>query len=129
MTAASVPPTKCLPLFATESVEEFGFSRVSKAVRQSGGISLRALGLAKLSRIWIAPPIIRSACLFSMGAAAPRPFCYHAAMGEPVCPGCQAFQRRVAELEAHLERLTRLLEQRKRPLALSITHSFVSSRA
>jgi transposase len=30
------------------------------------------------------------------------------------CPGCQALQRRVAELEAQLERLTRLLEQQQR---------------
>jgi hypothetical protein len=48
MTAVSVPPTKCLPLFATESVEEFGLSRVRQAVQQSGGIALRTLGLTKL---------------------------------------------------------------------------------
>jgi transposase len=35
-------------------------------------------------------------------------------MDEPACPGCQALQRRVAELEAHVERLTRLLEQPQR---------------
>lgn len=35
-------------------------------------------------------------------------------MDEPACPGCQALQRRVAELEAHVERLTRLLEQQQR---------------
>ena len=35
-------------------------------------------------------------------------------MAEPDCPGCQAQQRRVAELEAHVERLTRLLEQQQR---------------
>src|SRR5690242_19894269 len=35
-------------------------------------------------------------------------------MAEPDCPGCQALQRRVAELEAHVERLTRLLEQQQR---------------
>jgi transposase len=35
-------------------------------------------------------------------------------MDEVVCPGCQALQRRVAELEAQLARLTRLLEQQQR---------------
>jgi transposase len=35
-------------------------------------------------------------------------------MAEPDCPGCQALHRRVAELEAHVERLTRLLEQQQR---------------
>jgi transposase len=35
-------------------------------------------------------------------------------MAEPDCPGCRALQRRVAELEAHVERLTRLLEQQQR---------------
>jgi transposase len=35
-------------------------------------------------------------------------------MDEPACPGCQALQRRVAELEAHVERLTRLLDQQQR---------------
>jgi transposase len=35
-------------------------------------------------------------------------------MDEPACPGCQALQRRVAELEAQVERLTRLLEQQQR---------------
>jgi transposase len=35
-------------------------------------------------------------------------------MDELVCPGCQALQRRVAELEAQIERLTRLLEQQQR---------------
>jgi transposase len=35
-------------------------------------------------------------------------------MDAPACPGCQALQRRVAELEAHVERLTRLLEQQQR---------------
>jgi hypothetical protein len=32
-------------------------------------------------------------------------------MDEPACPGFQASRRRVAELEAQVERLTRLLEQ------------------
>src|SRR5262245_25200666 len=35
-------------------------------------------------------------------------------MDGPACPGCQALQRRVAELEAQVERLTRLLEQQRR---------------
>jgi transposase len=35
-------------------------------------------------------------------------------MGEPACPGCQALQRRVAELEAQVQGLTRLLEQQRR---------------
>ena len=35
-------------------------------------------------------------------------------MDEPACPGCQALQRRVAELEAQVEHLTRLLEQQQR---------------
>jgi transposase len=35
-------------------------------------------------------------------------------MDELACPGCQALQRRVAELEAQVERLTRLLEQQHR---------------
>jgi transposase len=35
-------------------------------------------------------------------------------MDELSCPGCQALQRRVAELEAQLESLTRLLEQQQR---------------
>jgi transposase len=35
-------------------------------------------------------------------------------MAEPDCPGCRALLRRVAELEAHVERLTRLLEQQHR---------------
>jgi transposase len=35
-------------------------------------------------------------------------------MDEVSCPGCQALQRRVAELEAHVERLTRLLEAQQR---------------
>lgn len=35
-------------------------------------------------------------------------------MDEPACPGCQALQRCVAELEAQIERLTRLLEQQQR---------------
>lgn len=35
-------------------------------------------------------------------------------MDDIVCPGCQALQRRVAELEAHVARLTRLLEQQQR---------------
>ena len=35
-------------------------------------------------------------------------------MDETACPGCLALQRRVAELEAQLERLTRLLEQQQR---------------
>jgi transposase len=35
-------------------------------------------------------------------------------MDEIVCPGCQALQRRVAELEAQVARLTRLLEQQQR---------------
>ena len=35
-------------------------------------------------------------------------------MDQPACPGCQALQRRVAELEAQVERLTRLLEQQQR---------------
>jgi transposase len=35
-------------------------------------------------------------------------------MDERVCPGCQALQRRVAELEAQVERLTHLLEQQQR---------------
>jgi transposase len=35
-------------------------------------------------------------------------------MDEAACPGCRGLQRRVAELEAQLERLTRLLEQQQR---------------
>ena len=35
-------------------------------------------------------------------------------MDQPACPGCQTLQRRVAVLEAQVERLTRLLEQRQR---------------
>ncbi len=35
-------------------------------------------------------------------------------MDELACPGCQALQRRVAELEAQVERLARLLEQHQR---------------
>jgi transposase len=35
-------------------------------------------------------------------------------MDEPACLGCQALKRRVAELEAQVERLTRLLEQQQR---------------
>src|SRR5271154_763088 len=35
-------------------------------------------------------------------------------MDQPSCPGCQALQRRIAELEAQVERLTRLLEQQQR---------------
>ena len=35
-------------------------------------------------------------------------------MDDTACPGCQALQRRVAELEAQVERLTRLLEQQQR---------------
>src|SRR5947209_19831943 len=35
-------------------------------------------------------------------------------MDEVACPGCHALQRRVADLEAQLERLTRLLEQQQR---------------
>jgi transposase len=35
-------------------------------------------------------------------------------MDQPACLGCQALQRRVAELEAHVERLTRLLDQQRR---------------
>ena len=35
-------------------------------------------------------------------------------MDESACPGCRALQRRVAELEAQVERLTRLLQQQQR---------------
>ena len=35
-------------------------------------------------------------------------------MDEAACPGCRALHRRVAELEAQLERLTRLLDQQQR---------------
>src|SRR5262245_22400516 len=35
-------------------------------------------------------------------------------MEEPACSGCQVLQRRIAELEAQVERLTRLLEQQQR---------------
>src|SRR5947209_14028814 len=35
-------------------------------------------------------------------------------MDEVACPGCHALQRRVADLEAQLERLTRLLDQQQR---------------
>ena len=35
-------------------------------------------------------------------------------MDQDACPGCRALQRRVAELEAQVERLTRLLEQQQR---------------
>jgi transposase len=35
-------------------------------------------------------------------------------MAEPTCPNCLALQQRVAELEAQVERLTRLLEQQQR---------------
>lgn len=35
-------------------------------------------------------------------------------MDQPACLGCRALERRVAELEAHVERLTRLLDQQRR---------------
>ena len=35
-------------------------------------------------------------------------------MDRPACPGWQALQRRIAELEAKVERRTRLLEQQQR---------------
>jgi transposase len=35
-------------------------------------------------------------------------------MDQPACVGCQALECRVAELEAHVERLTRLLDQQRR---------------
>ena len=35
-------------------------------------------------------------------------------MSEPACPGCQALQQRVAELEQRVEQLTRLLEEARR---------------
>src|SRR5262245_48243783 len=35
-------------------------------------------------------------------------------MDQPACPGCKALQRRIAELEAQVERLTHLLEQQQR---------------
>jgi transposase len=35
-------------------------------------------------------------------------------MEEPACSGCQVLQRRIAELEAQVERLIRLLEQQQR---------------
>ena len=35
-------------------------------------------------------------------------------MDERACPGCEALQRRVAELEAQVERLTRLLDEQRR---------------
>jgi transposase len=35
-------------------------------------------------------------------------------MAEPQCPGCRALERRVAELEAQLKRVTELLEQQRR---------------
>src|SRR5947209_15238575 len=35
-------------------------------------------------------------------------------MDEAACPGCGALRRRVAELEAQVERLTRLLERQQR---------------
>ncbi len=35
-------------------------------------------------------------------------------MDDAACPGCRALQRRVAELEAQVDRLTRLLEQQQR---------------
>jgi transposase len=35
-------------------------------------------------------------------------------MDEVICPGCQALQRRVAQLEAHLEHLTHRLEKQQR---------------
>lgn len=35
-------------------------------------------------------------------------------MDQPACLGCQALTRRVAELEAHVEHLTRLLDQQRR---------------
>jgi transposase len=35
-------------------------------------------------------------------------------MNGPACPGCQALRRRVAELEAQVERLTRLFEKQQR---------------
>jgi hypothetical protein len=47
---------------------------------------------------------------FLNGAAAPWEICYLAFMNELGSPGCQALQRRVAEREARVERLTRLLE-------------------
>jgi len=40
--------------------------------------------------------------------------CYAWCMDELDCPGCQARQRRVTELEAHVARLTGLLEQQQR---------------
>jgi transposase len=35
-------------------------------------------------------------------------------MAEPTCLNCRTLQRRVAELQADVERLTRLLEQQQR---------------
>jgi hypothetical protein len=35
-------------------------------------------------------------------------------MDERACPGCEALQRRVAELEAQVERLKRLLDEPRR---------------
>jgi transposase len=35
-------------------------------------------------------------------------------MSEPACPGCQALQQRLAELEQRVEQLTRLLEEARR---------------
>jgi transposase len=35
-------------------------------------------------------------------------------MDQPACLGCRALERRVAELEAHVEHLTRLLDQQRR---------------
>src|SRR5262249_61606170 len=46
-------------------------------------------------------------------AVCPAPS-YHAHMDEAACTGCRALQRRVAELQAQVEQLTRLLDQQRR---------------
>src|SRR6516225_9231306 len=49
------------------------------------------------------------------------PFCYNAGMESPVCAGCRErdrlladLRRRTSQLEAQVERLTRLLEKARR---------------
>src|SRR5262249_60991536 len=50
------------------------------------------------NRNCLAPLVALAARLALAGAQAGLPFCYHARMDERACPGCEALQRRVAEL-------------------------------
>src|SRR5262245_47540790 len=54
-----------------------------------------------------------AARVFPSGAAACPHRSYHDCMNDAAYPSCAALQRRVAELEAEVERRTRLLEQQR----------------